>query len=304
VDRIFPDAGVAGFPPEKFDDLMKVSPFIALAGLLTLAFTLAVGIAPAAGDWSRGDKAGNFLGMMFGDSRKLFAGQFFTMADVYFHSGYYPSVFDKNSGEEKEIISQSHGKKETEEEEKNEDFMGQPKDWVDAFGRNFKITKHTHLENHNEREILPWLRLAADLDPNKVDTYTVGAYFLWEHLEQPAEAEAFLREGFRNNPDSTEIIFELGRIYRDAFHDRDRARNLWELGIKKHLALKTQAEVDDDRIVFEEIVVNLAHLEEDAGNLPHALDWFRLAQHVTLNKGVFDEHIAQLEKKLSAQKQP
>src|SRR5882724_10208049 len=189
---------------------MKVSPLLALIALLTLSFTLSVSLAPEATGWSQGKKSGNFLGLMFGDGRKLMAAQFFAMADVYFHSGYYPSIFDKKSGEQKEIISASHGRKESEEDEKNEDFLGKPKDWIDAFGRNFKITQHTHLEAGNERELLPWLRLAADLDPQKVDTYTVGAFFLRDHLHLPDQAEVFLREGLRNNPDSAEILFELG----------------------------------------------------------------------------------------------
>ena len=192
---------------------MKISPLTTLVVLLALMFTLATRLALTADNWSSRAKSGNVFGMMFGDGRKLFANHFFTMADVYFHSGYYPSVFDKHAEEQKEIISASHGKKETEEDEKNEDFMGRPKDWVEAFGRNFRITQHTHLEQHQEREILPWLRLAADLDPQKIETFTVGAFFLREHLGRPEQAEAFLREGLRNNPDSGEILFELGRVY-------------------------------------------------------------------------------------------
>ncbi len=84
----------------------------------------------------------------------------------------------------------------------------------------------------NEREILPWLRLAADMDPQKIETYTVGAYFLRKHLNRPEEAEAFLREGLRNNPDSYEILFELGRLYNENDHDTDRARNVWQLALK------------------------------------------------------------------------
>jgi hypothetical protein len=214
VDGHFPAAGVVRFPPQKPDDLMKLSPLLALVALLALAFTLATGLASRADRWSRRDQSGNLFGMLFGDGRKLFANQFFTMADVYFHSGYYPSVFDQKSAAEKEIISASHGKKETEDDEKNEDFLGKPKDWIDAFGRHFRITQHTHLENHTEREILPWLRLAADLDPQKIETFTVGAFFLREHLNRPDQAEAFLREGLRNNPANCEILFELGRIYQ------------------------------------------------------------------------------------------
>jgi tetratricopeptide (TPR) repeat protein len=281
---------------------MKVSPLLTFIALLTLAFTLSLSLAPEATGWSQGQKSGNFLNLMFGDGRKLLASQFFTMADVYFHSGYYPSIFDKNSGEEKEVISASHGRKETEEDEKNEDFLGKPKDWIDAFGRNFKITQHTHLENGNEREILPWLRLAADLDPQKVDTYTVGAFFLRDHLNRPDQAESFLREGLRNNPDSAEILFELGRFYHESTHDINRARNVWELGIKK-FGLLNDDEKKESRLIFEETAVNLAHLEDDAGNYDRAIFWFRRAQTVSLDPGALDVQIGKIQKKISA-KQP
>ncbi|MDR3456928.1 MAG: hypothetical protein P4N60_05740 [Verrucomicrobiae bacterium] len=281
---------------------MKASPFFILAGLATLAFTLAVKLEPEAAGWTQGQNSGNFLGLMFGDGRKLLANQFFTMADVYFHSGYYPSIFDKNSSEQKEIISASHGKKETEEDEKNEDFLGRPKDWIDAFGRNFKITTHTHLEHGNEREILPWLRLAADLDPHKIDTFTVGAFFLRDHLNRPDQAEAFLREGLRQNPDSAELLFELGRFYNDSAHEVDRARNVWELGVRKFLQA-SPADQKEDKLIFEEIVVHLAYLEEQSGNYAQAINWFRAAQKVSPNPGALEAQIVEIQKKISA-KQP
>jgi tetratricopeptide (TPR) repeat protein len=279
---------------------MKISPRLALVALLALAFTLATGLAPRAAAWSQRDKSGNLFGMMFGDGRKLFANQFFTMADVYFHSGYYPSIFDKNSGEQKEIIAASHGKKESEEDEKREDFFGKPRDWIDAFGRIFRITQHTHLEHHDEREILPWLRLAADLDPNKIETYTVGAFFLREHLNRPNQAEAFLREGLRNNPGNCEILFELGRVYHESSHDLTRARNVWELGVKKYLGLSPQ-QMKDDKLIFEELVVNLARLEEEAGNYGPAINWLRAAQTVSPNPAGLQVQIDDLQKKLTAQ---
>ncbi len=259
---------------------MKLSPLSALAVLLALAFTLATSLALTADNWSSRAKSDNLFGMLFGDGRKLFANHFFTMADVYFHSGYYPSIFDKNSEEQKEIISASHGKKESEEDEKNEDFLGKPKDWIDTFGRNFRITQHTHLAQHHEREILPWLRLAADLDPQKIETYTVGAFFLREHLGRADQAEAFLREGLRNNPDSCEILFELGRVYYESTHDLIRARNVWQLGIKKFLRL-SPAKQKDDKLVFEELVVNLGHLEADTGNYGAAINWLEAAKKVS-----------------------
>ena len=278
---------------------MKIPPLSTLVGLLALAFTLATGLALTTDKWSSRAKSDNLFGMLFGDGRKLFANHFFTMADVYFHSGYYPSIFDKNSGEEKEIISASHGKKESEEDEKNEDFLGQPRDWIDAFGRNFRITQHTHLENHNEREILPWLRLAADLDPQKIETYTVGAFFLREHLGRADQAEAFLREGLRNNPDSCEILFELGRVYHDSNHDAERARNVWLLGIKKFF-LRPPDQQKEDKLIFEGLVVNLAHLEDEAGNYGAAINWLQAAQKVSPAPGALQKQIDELQKKLAA----
>lgn len=278
---------------------MKVSPLLSLVALLALAFTLATGLAGSADNWSGRAKSNNLFGMLFGDGRKLFANQFFTMADVYFHSGYYPSIFDKNAEEQKEIIAASHGKKESEEDEKNEDFLGHPKDWIDAFGRNFKITQHTHLENHSEREILPWLRLAADLDPQKLETYTVGAFFLREHLNRPDQAEKFLREGLRNNPDSPEILLELGRVYRESYHDATRARNVWELGVKKFRKL-TPEQQKEKKIVGDGLMVNLARLENEAGNYGAAIQWFQTAQQISPNPAALQKQIDDIRKKMNA----
>jgi tetratricopeptide (TPR) repeat protein len=277
---------------------MKISPLSTLAVLLALAFTLATGLALTVDNWSTRAKSDNLFGMLFGDGRKLFANHFFTMADVYFHSGYYPSVFD-GVNKESEIVETSHGHTDTPDDEVKEDFLGRPHDWVDAFGRNFRITRHTHLEDHNEREILPWLRLAADLDPQKVETYTVGAYFLREHLGRTDQAEAFLREGLRNNPDSSEILFELGRTYREGLHDPDRARNVWQLGVKKFLA-RPADEQKEDRLLFEEIVANLGRLEDQAGHYADAINWLRAAQTVSPAPDALQAQIDAIQKKISA----
>ncbi len=280
---------------------MKVSPWILLAGLLALAFTLATKLAATADNWSGRSKPENVIELLLGDGRRLFANESFTMADVYFHSGYYPSMFDQNAKEQREIIAASHGHKETEEEEKKEDFFGQPHDWIDAFGRNFRITRHTHLAAHQEREILPWLRLAADLDPQKIETYTVGAYFMREHLGRPNEAEAFLREGLRHNPGNSEILFELGRIYRENRHDLNRARNVWEYGVKSYLSLSPDLQ-KENKLVYEELVMNLARLEDEAGNYAAAIKWFEKGKVVSPAPDAIQKQIDDIEKKLAGAK--
>ena len=49
---------------------MKISPLLALAALLALAFTLATGLATRADNWSQRTKSDNVFGMLFGDGRK------------------------------------------------------------------------------------------------------------------------------------------------------------------------------------------------------------------------------------------
>ncbi len=267
--------------------------------MLAVCFTLATSIAPRASAWSSHAKSNNVFGMLFGDGRRMFANEFFTMADVYFHSGYYPSIFDLRQEGTKEIVAESHGHTDSPDDELKEDFLGKPKDWIDRFGRNFRITEHTHLEHSHEREILPWLRLAADMDPQMIQTYTVGAYFMCQHLDEPKEAEAFLREGLRNNPGNYQILFGLGRIYFGSYHDTDRARNVWQLAL--NCFMKQTPELQkENKIGFDEITVNLANLERDAGNYAAAINWFQAAQKVSPAPGALQLQIDELKAKMAA----
>ncbi|MGA2281232.1 MAG: hypothetical protein ABSG80_13110 [Verrucomicrobiota bacterium] len=279
--------------------MMKASPYLVLALVLAVCFALATGIEPRASMWSDRAKSNNVFSLLFGDGRRLFANQFFTMADVYFHSGYYPSVFDLREEDQKEIVAESHGHTDSPEDEIKEDFLGKPKDWIDRFGRHFRITEHTHLEHGNEREILPWLRLAADMDPQKIETYTVGSYFMRTRLNQPREAETFLREGLRNNPNSYEILLELGRLYDENDHDTGRARGVWQLAL--HKWAKNPEAVKDDKLAFEEITDHLAQLEREAGNWQQAINWFQAAQKVSPNPNALQQRIDEIKKKMAAQ---
>ncbi len=285
---------------------MKASPALLLALMLTVCFTLATALAPRATAWSERAKANNVFSVLFGDGRRMFASQFFTMADVYFHSGYYPSIFDLREEGTKEIVNESHGHTDSAEDELKEDFLGKPKDWVDRFGRNFRITEHTHLEHSHEREILPWLRLAADTDPQMIQTYTVGAYFLCQHLNRPQEAEAFLREGLRNNPGSYEILFGLGRIYFQNYHDADRARNVWQLALNRWFERfkDDPTGAKENKLDFEEITANLANLEREAGNYNDAIRWFQAAQKVSPDPGALQKQIDELKAKMAAPTNP
>jgi tetratricopeptide (TPR) repeat protein len=275
-----------------------------LALLLSAGFGLATWLQPRSLAW-RGQRAqaGSLLQVLLGDGRRMFANHFFTKADVYLHSGYYPSLFDQaklNCEGQLAGTASAHdpeaeaGKGVHEDDDHGHDFLGKPKDWLDAFGRKFRITEHTHLEGHGtEREILPWLKLSAELDPEQVETYTVAAFWLRTKLGKVQEAEAFLRDGLRANPDSYEILFELGRLLYENRKDAARARNVWELALRKWQKTET-AKPEPDKLALERILTSLARLEEHAGNFAKAIEYSSKLKTVSPHPEIIEQQIEEL----------
>ena len=219
--------------------MMRLVLTLVFAGSFTLATWLD---APMRELRARADNGAGLVAALMGDSRRLFANQLFVEADVYFHSGYYPTVFDTpeaeetldvNSKEEAEKPGAAPASGRRLEKDEGGGFLGQPRDWVERFGRHFMPTEHTHLASAKVAEILPWLRLSADMDPHRVQTYLTASYWLRGTLGQADEAERFLREGLRANPDSYEILIELGYVFDFNKKNPRMARNLFELALEK-----------------------------------------------------------------------
>ena len=268
--------------------------------LVTLCFALSAALQIRVWSWARQDESDSVLKVLLGDGRRIFANQTFVEADVYFHSGYYPSVFDQSQApKDSHHMTAAEGSNEEEEHERRMNFLGQPRDWIEAFGRHFLITEHTHLSGGKEKEILPWLKLSAELDPNRIDTYTVAAYWLRKELGKPDQAEQFLREGLRNNPGSYEILFELGRLYHDNFHDNARARDVWQLALRRWQENAAHEKEPDTR-ALEEIAINLARLEEEQGDLNAAITHLEMAAKVSPYSVPLRRQIEQLKLRLSS----
>jgi tetratricopeptide (TPR) repeat protein len=279
----------------------KSASYLILVLLLSACFSLATILQPRVMAWNdESGQRGSILTLLLGDGRKIFAEESFTRADISFHSGYYPSIFDHaQAPQNSHHMTSEEGSPEEEEHERKMNFLGKPRDLFERFGRNFIITQHTHLEGGQEREILPWLKLSAELDPQRIDTYTVSAYWLRVRLGKVKEAEDFLRDGLRANPNSYEILFELGRLYHDNYHDQTRARNLWELALRRWDE-QLKAKQDPDKLVLEEIETNLARLEEESGNLAKAISYLQLAQQISPNPDALQRQIDELKQKLGA----
>jgi len=275
--------------------------------LLLLAagcFSLAALLQPRAVRWSRSSGSESVLQLLLGDGRRLFANHFFVKADVAFHSGYYPSFLDQaQAPRETEHLAAESGRpgdaQPDASHEQELDFLGPPKDCFERFGRNFIVTKHTHLEGGREREILPWLRIAAELDPQRVETYTVAAFWLRKRLGKTKEAEEFLREGLRANPKSPQILFQLGRLYWEDHHDAAQARNFWELALR-HWNEREPGKEAPDLLGYLGITLSLARLEEHEGNLQRAIDYLEMAERVSHSPALLEQQVQELKKKLPA----
>jgi tetratricopeptide (TPR) repeat protein len=278
---------------EKAGELMRRPALISFA-LLSGCFALAVTIEPdlaTTQPYLRHEQAP--VEVILGDARRFFAHHFFVKADVYFHSGYYPSVFDQGSEHHDAHIATDADAVAAHEEHDDDDFLGKPLDLIDRFSRSFYPSTHTHLDEDHAgggldrgkdkiREMLPWLRMTAALDPNRIETYTVGGYWLRTRMGKPKEAEEFLREGLAANPGSYAILFELGRIFHENHHDAERARNLWEAALKnwdKSEATKK----DPDSFLLLQISWHLALLEQEAGNIEQAIGYLGRAKTASPN---------------------
>ena len=281
--------------------MSKAASYLVLLLLASAAFTLATALQPRAATWGSHGQADSVLRILLGDGRRLLASHLFVKADVYFHSGYYPSIFDQAAAPtDSRHMTEEHGDEAEEEHEKHMDFLGPPRDWIERIGRHFMITRHTHLEGGSEREILPWLKLSAELDPQRVDTYTVAAFWLRVRLGKVKEADEFLRDGLRANPNSYEILFELGRLYSENYHDLARARNVWELALR-HWQEQEAGKKAPDNFALDKILVHLARVEEEQGNLALAIEYLKQAIKVSPSPEALQKELAEIQQKLSAQ---
>jgi tetratricopeptide (TPR) repeat protein len=255
----------------------RTSPWLVLLLLAMLSFSLATVVQRRLSSLPERGGSGSIIDLVLGDTRRVFASQFFTKADIYFHSGYYPSAFDSTQAPKtSKHMTSEEGSPEEEEHERQMNFLGPPRDLLERFGRHSLITQHTHLEHGNEREILPWLKISAELDPHRIDTYTVAAFWLRTHLNKPAEAEKFLREGLRNNPKSYELLFDLGRLYHENYTNSLGARNVWELALRRWQEQESTNK-EPNLQSLDSIAVSLAQLEQDAGDYTNAIAHLQLA---------------------------
>jgi tetratricopeptide (TPR) repeat protein len=284
---------------------------LVVALLLVLAFCLAAQVGPqldarlvanGAGD---DDPAARWLG----DSRRMFAMSFYTKADAYFHSGYYPTIFDNNAPFKTAHMAEDSGSAESKNTGDENAFLGEAHDWIDRINRHMFPSVHTHLDqggpsgdlgdSSQVKEILPWLKISAELDPHRVETYLVTAFWLRVRMHKVDDAEQFLRDGLRANPGSAAILFELGQLYDENRHQPDQARFLY-LAALNDWGKENNGKPDQDTFLFGHIAGALAKLEEQQHNIPQAIGYLKLLQRTSLDPGSVQKQIDKLQQKSPA----
>jgi hypothetical protein len=293
--------------------MKKTPPGWWLALLLATCFTLATGFVPRAAWWNevpraadrnkRQSAADNVFKLMLGEGRRLFGNEMYAMADAYFHSGYYPSIFDKPVTEH-DVAERTEGTNETKEIDRD-DFLGPPPDWIAALNRQFVPNRHTHLNSGGPtggmkadevQEVLPWLKLATDMNPQFIQAYRVGDYWL-RRLHKPMQARDYLFEGLRNNPGNSELLFDLGWLYNEDFHDARRARNVWLAALRGWEAQDNNAKASVEvKRLYGDITVNLAHLAESDRDWPQSIKYLEMVKQVSPNPDAIQKQIDEVEK--------
>lgn len=282
---------------------------LGLVLMLTLCFSLATNLSVWFQKW-RGNRAGNgdYLAVALGDARRMFATHFFVKADAYFHSGFYPSIYDNLQAYQTPHIAADSGVVPGHNTGDEDSFLGPPRNWIDSFGRDFYPSIHTHLTSGGANgkegkqavgEILPWLKLSQELDPKRVETYSVTAYWL-RSMGKLNEALNFLRQGLRQNPGNPQLLFDLGRLYFEYRHDPVRARFVWEAGLR-NLAKLPPAKDEKTRgqrlYVKEQILGQMARLEEQQKNYGAAIQRLEQLKSVLTNPRDVQDWIDELKAK-------
>jgi tetratricopeptide (TPR) repeat protein len=273
--------------------------------LFVACFTMAVSLQPRLeARNNRPDERGNTLALLLGDGRQMIADRLLGKADAYFHNGKYPSIFEQNAApEENHMAAAAAGQEDHDEHE----AATPAHDWIEAFGRHFIPDKHVHLEGGKEREILPWLQMSIELNPQDLQTYLTAAYFLGDRLGKVDEAEELLRDGLKINPKSPDLLYVLGHLEFEERHNLARARSIWLVALRRWHDVedpkpeKTETgEGQRNLFLLEEILGGLVKVETAAGNLDKALDYLKLLKANSPDPEGVQKQIDELQAKLNA----
>ncbi len=126
----------------------------------------------------------SLIGTLLSEARFAVSGEFYAMADTYFHRGV--EHIEKKALEDR--------------------FFSKLKEKISP-------RAHVHARGMGVKEIMPWLRLATITDPHNVEAYLVASFWLRTKVNRPDLALDILKEAQWNNPMNARVQFAKARAY-------------------------------------------------------------------------------------------
>ena len=279
---------------------------LVVALLLVVAFSLAAKLGPLIESRliANGEADDNPLATWLGTSRQMFANSFFVKADAYYHSGYYPTIYDNNAPFKTPHIGEDSGTMASKNSGDENAIFSQPHNWVERFELNFFPSRHTHLDEGGVdgqgaaevKEIMPWLKISETLDEHRIETFLVTAYWLRNRMHKVNEAEQLLRDGLRANRGNAALLFELGQLYREDRHNPAQARNLY-LAALDSWGKANASQDEQDKFLLGHILGALAVLEKGEGDYIKAAGYLRILKKISPDPDAIQKQIDELEQK-------
>ena len=105
-----------------------------------------------------------------------------------------------------------------------------------------------------------------------------------------------------NNPGNSELLFDLGWLYQENFHDASRARNVWMAALRCWEAQSANVKANPgNQLICEKIAMNLARMEESEENWPQAIKFLEIVRQVSPNPDAIQKQIDEARKAMAAQ---
>lgn len=179
--------------------LISAASFAALFVITALmAYVLDARLTPLGGPGARDP-----LYRLLGSAKEAIGDTLFLKADTYYHGGVAASF---------EESADTHEKEGPIGEEPLRDKAA-PTDWIAVVNSQVRSTRHYHLTQKEQKEMLPFFAMATSLDPHNIEAILTTAYWLDTHFNKTREAIEVLKKGLRDNPGSWEIDRDLAGLY-------------------------------------------------------------------------------------------
>ena len=131
------------------------------------------------------------------------------------------------------------------------------------------------------------------MDPQSIETYVVTAYWLRDRLHKVDEAEKILRTGLDANPNSPELLYELGRLFYENRKDLDRARNVWIFALRRWHEVQ-EPKPAPDKVLLAQLLGGLAQIENQEGQFPAAIGYLKQLKEISPSPEQIQKQIDQL----------